>query len=107
MLLRLREGLLNRKRIRKMYRSSNGEIVEAFQYNGDILVDTPEWAISAYRAGYMCYSVVIGEDNEPFLVVHSNDEDVPVPVGYYIVCNGNKELSVISPNDFGLEYKEI
>lgn len=33
-----------------MYRSSNGEIVEAFQYNGDILEDTPDWAISAYKA---------------------------------------------------------
>lgn len=86
------------------------EIVDAFQYDGD-LIDSegnyyvPEWAAVAHQAGILFY--MHGDSSPMELYLNTYGEHWNVRVGDYVICNGDGSLDVCSAQAFERDYEPV
>lgn len=85
-------------------------VVEAFQYVGDLIYPAggayvPEWAITAYQNGILCYMSL--EDEPPELYVRTLEGNLHVSEGDYIIRGIEGEMYPCKPDIFEETYARV
>lgn len=83
-------------------------VIEAFQYDGDLMNSSGEyyvsdWAVKAFESGVMRYASTDAEPSELF--INTLEGDHHVSVGDYIIKGIQGELYPCKPNIFEQTYE--
>lgn len=89
-----------------------GEVLEAFQYDGDMQNSdgeyyVPEWAVEALKTGDLYYADLDAGGMPPLCLKTEEEDDFMIPVGFYVVKKADGTIDAFWEEFFEFVYQPM